>query len=62
MARQFRSDDTSTWAERFGNGSVGRIHADYSVSISGTTTPSLDSSLDASLNDPAGGGLFFSQI
>lgn len=34
-----------------GNGAVGRIHVDYSQSLSGLTTPTLDSSIDAVLND-----------
>lgn len=34
-----------------GGGSVGRIHADYFTSISGTTSPSLDSTQDRTLGD-----------
>lgn len=34
-----------------GAGSVGRIHADYFTSISGTTTPTLDSTQDSTLGD-----------
>jgi hypothetical protein len=41
-----------------GNGSVGRIHADYSTSISGTTSPTIDSTLDTTLEDATGGGSF----
>lgn len=37
-----------------GDGGVGRIHADYSTSISGTTTPTIDSTLDATLADSSG--------
>jgi large repetitive protein len=36
-----------------GASSVGRIHADYSKSISGTTNPTIDSTLDISLADAA---------
>ncbi len=36
-----------------GAGSVGRIHADYLTSISGTTTPALDSVLDQTLQTSA---------
>jgi hypothetical protein len=44
-----------------GSGSDGRIHADYLTSISGTTSPTLDSRQDTSLVDNPGGGfmLFF---
>jgi len=41
-----------------GNGSVGRIHADYSTSITGTTTPTIDSTQDATIIE-SGGGSFF---
>jgi hypothetical protein len=34
-----------------GNGGSGRIHADYSQLISGTTSPSIDTSINAILND-----------
>ncbi len=34
-----------------GNGAVGRVHVDYSSSLSGTTTPTLDSSVDTVFND-----------
>lgn len=34
-----------------GNGGAGRIHADYGISISGTTSPTLDSRQDSVLND-----------
>jgi hypothetical protein len=40
-----------------GNGSVGRIHADYSTSISGTTNPSIDSTQDRTLADSFQGGM-----
>lgn len=36
-----------------GAGAVGRIHIDYSTSFTGTTTPTIDSSQDASLADTA---------
>lgn len=42
-----------------GVGSVGRIHADYSQTISGTTTPSIDSRQDGSLNNYTAAALFF---
>lgn len=41
------------------NGAVGRIHADYSKSISGTTTPSIDSRSDLVLNTDTGMLLVF---
>jgi len=38
-----------------GNGADGRIHSDYSTSLSGTTSPTLDSIIDSTLTDtPAG--------
>jgi len=36
-----------------GAGSVGRIHVDYLTSLSGSTTPTLDSTEDATLTTPA---------
>jgi hypothetical protein len=42
-----------------GNGAVGRIHADYSTSITGTTTPTIDSTKDNTLANPSGAGLVF---
>lgn len=36
-----------------GDGGVGRIHADYATSLSGTTSPTLDSTQDATLADLA---------
>lgn len=36
-----------------GAGGVGRIHIDYLTSVSGTTTPTLDSTQDGSLSDSA---------
>ncbi len=44
-----------------GAGSVGRIHADYSGTISGTTSPTIDSTLDATLADGASGMFLFFQ-
>lgn len=35
------------------NGSAGRIHADYSISISGTTSPTINSTQDFVLNNLA---------
>lgn len=42
-----------------GNGAVGRIHVDYKTSLSGTTTPTLDSTQDATLNNTYMGGFIF---
>lgn len=42
-----------------GNGGTGRVHADYSGSLSGTTSPSADSTLDSTLADNAGLFLMF---
>lgn len=41
-----------------GNGSAGRIHADYSTSVSGTTSPTLDSTQDGTLTDTPAGSTF----
>lgn len=41
-----------------GAGSVGRIHADYLTSISGSTSPTIDSRQDNSLTSPSQGGFF----
>lgn len=40
------------------NGSDGRIHVDYGSTLSGTTSPTLDSSQDSILNDNGGAFLF----
>lgn len=40
------------------NGGVGRIHLDYSKSYTGTTSPTLNATLDSTIK-PAGGGEFF---
>jgi len=45
-----------------GAGGVGRIHADYSTSISGTTNPTLDSTQDATLAEAGGAGFFFMSL
>lgn len=45
-----------------GAGGVGRIHLDYSVSYTGTTTPSIDVTNDLTITDAGVGPLFFSQI
>lgn len=42
-----------------GAGAVGRIHVDYSQTLSGTTNPTVDSRLDTSLATPGGAFLFF---
>jgi hypothetical protein len=39
-----------------GAGSVGRIHADYLTSLSGTTSPAIDSRVDPSLTISSAGG------
>ncbi len=41
-----------------GVGGVGRIHADYSKSITGTTSPTIDSTQDETLKDRPKGGAF----
>lgn len=41
-----------------GDGGVGRIHADYSGTISGTTSPTLDSSQSNIFSDAGGAALF----
>lgn len=38
-----------------GNGGTGRVHIDYSTSLSGTTNPTLDSSIDAIFVDQQSG-------
>ncbi len=43
---------------RGGDGGVGRIHADYGISFTGETTPTLDSTLDQKLSLVYGGGIF----
>jgi hypothetical protein len=47
---------TSTHGENGGSGGSGRIHADYAVSISGTTSPALDSTQDTTIKATGGGG------
>ena len=44
-----------TSAHKCGDGGVGRIHADYSTSISGTTTPTIDSTLDITIAEASSG-------
>jgi hypothetical protein len=41
-----------------GAGSVGRIHIDYATSFTGTTTPTLDSTQDATLTDTPASSTF----
>lgn len=41
-----------------GAGSVGRIHLDYKTSYTGTTTPTIDVTQDATLDYPTTGGAF----
>lgn len=41
-----------------GAGGVGRIHVDYFTSVSGSTTPTLSSAQDLTLNVPASSGFF----
>lgn len=45
-----------------GNGGVGRIAAYYGLTISGSTTPSLTSTLDNGLNPSAGGAFLYNFI
>lgn len=42
-----------------GNGGVGRIHLDYSTSYTGTTTPTLDYTLDTTIKDAGGSSAWF---
>jgi len=42
-----------------GAGAVGRIHADYSTSISGTTSPTIDTTVDSIYDDTPGGFFAF---
>lgn len=42
-----------------GAGSVGRIHADYSESISGTTSPAIDSRQDTTITEPVSESSYF---
>ena len=41
-----------------GDGGAGRVHIDYAVSYSGTTTPTLDAAQDSTLVDSAASGTF----
>lgn len=41
-----------------GGGGVGRIHIDYSDSYTGTTSPTLSTRQDATLDYPTTGGAF----
>ena len=45
-----------------GIGSVGRIHVDYLTTLTGTTTPTLDSTKDATLATAGGGGFLMNFI
>lgn len=45
-----------------GAGGIGRIHADYSVSVTGTTDPALNSTEDATILDASVGGSFLYNI
>jgi len=51
------SQISATWAG--GAGSVGRIHIDYSTSYTGTTTPTIDATLDSTIVAGGGTGNFF---
>lgn len=42
--------------------SLGRIHADYAATISGTTTPSIDTRQDTTLFDTSGGAFLYNFI
>jgi len=50
----------SLGTNRGGVGSVGRIHIDYSKSFTGTTNPTIDSTLDTTIT--AGGGSSFQML
>lgn len=50
------SGGSGTWSG--GGGGVGRIHADYASSLSGSTSPTLDSTQDPTLADTSGMFLF----
>lgn len=53
---------TATGGAAIGNGGaggVGRIHLDYKTSVTGTTNPALDSTQDATLNEPSSGWIPF---
>ena len=41
-----------------GDGSVGRIHADYSTTLTGTTSPTIDTTNDTIFTDISGGAFF----
>lgn len=41
------------------HGAVGRIHIDYSVSYTGTTTPTIDATLDTTIVPVSAGGAWF---
>lgn len=42
-----------------GSGGVGRIHIDYSTSYTGTTSPTIDATLDSTIVPPSVGGAAF---
>lgn len=46
------------WGRAGGNGGVGRIHADYSVSITGSTSPAIDSTQDVTIKESGGPKMF----
>lgn len=45
-----------------GAGGTGRIHADYSKTISGTTSPTINSTQDSILNDIGGGAFLYNLL
>jgi hypothetical protein len=47
--------------ENAGDGGVGRIHADYSTSLTGTTNPTIDSTLDSTISE-GGSGFFMAAL
>lgn len=49
---------SEAWTATGTSGTTGRIHADYGTSISGTSTPSIDSRVDTSLIPSTGAGWF----
>lgn len=54
-AKGGQTDDSS---QPGGDGSVGRIHLDYKTSYTGTTSPTLDVTQDATLDYPASSNFF----
>lgn len=53
------SGGSSSYGTPGGNGAVGRIHADYSTSFTGTTSPTIDTTEDSTIIPYVAGGDFF---